>query len=62
MSNENSKCPVTGNVGKPSSARGTSNQDWWSADYRHYNDFLPVALPSITLYDRQESWDTIIIP
>ena len=23
------KCPVTGNVDKPTASRGTSNQDWW---------------------------------
>jgi len=27
--NEDSKCPVTGKIGSPTSARGRSNQDWW---------------------------------
>ena len=26
---EDSKCPVTGRVGKPTASRGTSNRDWW---------------------------------
>jgi len=26
---ENSKCPVTGNIHKPISGKGTSNKDWW---------------------------------
>jgi len=29
MSNENSKCPVTGRTGKPTAASGRSNRDWW---------------------------------
>ena len=29
MSNENSKCPVTGTVHKPTVSSGTSNRDWW---------------------------------
>ena len=29
MSNENSKCPVTGGVDKPTAGSGTSNRDWW---------------------------------
>ncbi len=29
MSNENSKCPVTGVTDKPTAGRGTSNKDWW---------------------------------
>ncbi|MBA3011522.1 MAG: catalase/peroxidase HPI [Desulfobacula sp.] len=29
MSNENSKCPVTGRTDKPTANRGTSNRDWW---------------------------------
>jgi catalase-peroxidase len=27
--NENSKCPVTGNVDKATASRGTTNQHWW---------------------------------
>ncbi|MCL2591985.1 MAG: catalase/peroxidase HPI [Defluviitaleaceae bacterium] len=27
--NNGSKCPVTGNTGRPDFARGTSNRDWW---------------------------------
>ena len=26
---EESKCPVTGNVARPTAGRGTSNRDWW---------------------------------
>ena len=29
MSNENSKCPVTGRTGNPTGGRGTSSSDWW---------------------------------
>jgi catalase-peroxidase len=29
MSNEESKCPVTGKTGKPAAGTGTSNRDWW---------------------------------
>jgi catalase-peroxidase len=29
MSNEQSKCPVTGKTGKQVTATGTSNRDWW---------------------------------
>ena len=29
MSNENSKCPVTGASKKPTAGSGTSNRDWW---------------------------------
>jgi len=29
MSNENSKCPVTGRTSKPIAGGGTSNLDWW---------------------------------
>ena len=29
MSNENSKCPVTGQTGNPTARSGTSNRDWW---------------------------------
>ncbi len=29
MSNEESKCPVTGASKKSIAGRGTSNQDWW---------------------------------
>ncbi len=29
MSNENSKCPVTGGTGRPIAGSGTSNRDWW---------------------------------
>ncbi|MFH1157016.1 MAG: catalase/peroxidase HPI [Pseudomonadota bacterium] len=29
MSNENSKCPVTGRTDKPTAGRGTTNRDWW---------------------------------
>ena len=27
--NDDSKCPVTGSVNKPTASRGTSNRDWW---------------------------------
>jgi len=27
--NEESKCPVTGRIDKPTAGRGTSNRDWW---------------------------------
>ena len=47
MSNEDSRCPVTGNTNKPISGRGTSNRDWWpnQLNLRILHQNSPVSNP-----------------
>ena len=61
MSNENSKCPVTGKRHKPTASHGTSNRDWWpnQLNLRILHQNPPMGNPMGETFNYAEAFKTL---
>ncbi|MFO7884277.1 MAG: catalase/peroxidase HPI [Desulfobacteraceae bacterium] len=61
MSDETSKCPVTGKIHKPTASRGTSNRDWWpnQLNIKMLHQNPPACDPNGEEFDYAEAFKTL---